>query len=264
MVVFPNAKINIGLNIISKREDGYHNIESCFYPIDFCDILEVLPAEKFSFTSTGIPIPGSSNENLCLKAYELIKADFDIPTVQIHLHKIIPIGAGLGGGSSDASFTLKALNSLFELSLTEEQLENYAAELGSDCPFFIHNKPTLATGTGTTFQNIELDLSSYHIALVYPDIHVSTKEAYSGVMPKATDQPLIKLLSEPIDTWKGIVKNDFEQSVFSQYPTIEKAKQDLYTKGAIYASMTGSGSTVYGFFENHIEDDQNLIWTRTL
>ncbi|MTI39918.1 4-(cytidine 5'-diphospho)-2-C-methyl-D-erythritol kinase [Fulvivirga lutimaris] len=260
MVVFPNAKINIGLNILSKRDDGYHNIESCFYPIPFCDVLEILPADQLSFTSTGIPIPGDADSNLCLKAYQLLQKDFDIPPVQIHLHKIIPIGAGLGGGSADATFTLKALNQMFNLNLTDEQLEKYASQLGSDCPFFVKNKPVIAKGTGNIFERIDVNLSGMHLQLIYLDIHVSTKKAYAGVVPKDSNQNLNADLSKNISVWKTAVKNDFEKSVFQQFQQVEEVKALLYKNGALYASMTGSGSAVFGIFDREVASLSNCVW----
>ena len=261
MVVFPNAKINLGLNIVSKRKDGYHNIESCFYPIPFCDILEILPADELSFTSTGIFIPGSSEHNLCLKAYKLLKADFDLPPVQIHLHKIIPIGAGLGGGSADATFTLKILNDLFNLNLLDEQLENYAAQLGSDCPFFVKNKPVFATGTGTTFEDCELDLIGYYLILTYPKIHIGTKEAYAGVVPHRPSIPIKEVITRGMGDWKLNLKNEFEDSIFPSHPEIKNLKNRFYENGALYVSMTGSGSAVYGVFENEpSEKISDVVW----
>lgn len=249
MVVFPNAKINLGLNILSKREDGYHTIESCFYPIQLSDILEILPAKELSFTSTGIKIPGDKDNNLCQKTYQLIKSDFDIPPVQIHLHKIIPIGAGLGGGSSDATFTLKVLNELFELNINDEQLEKYASILGSDCPFFVKNKPVLAKGTGTEFEPVTLDLADCHIDLEYPDVHISTNEAYAGVLPHLPEKSIKEIINLPISDWKEQLKNDFEDSIFPKHPEIQRLKESFYKRGALYSSMTGSGSAVYGIFK---------------
>lgn len=254
MVSFPNAKINLGLNIISKRPDGYHNIESCFYPITWCDILEIIPAKKTQFTSSGIDIPGALEENLCLKAYQLLNEDFDLPTVHIHLHKVIPIGAGLGGGSADASFVLKMLNEKYELSLSIEQLESYASKLGSDCPFFIQNKPVIASGTGTTFSSLDIDLMGKHLIVIKPDAHISTQEAYSGVFPKKPLHSIKEIIEDhPIKNWSSLLHNDFEDSIFPKHSSIEKIKADLYDQGAVYASMTGSGAAVYGIFEQEIE-----------
>jgi len=252
MVVFPNAKINIGLNVVEKREDGFHNIESIFYPVtNLFDVLEIVAnsENQLEFTSSGIEIPGDSKSNLCLKAYYLLKKDFEIPFVKIHLHKVIPIGAGLGGGSSDAAFMLKALNELFELNLTPSKLIAYARKLGSDCAFFIKNKPVYAYHKGDEFESIDLDLSSYEIKLEYPNIHVGTSEAYSGVIPKVADYNLKEAIKLPIKSWVTSIKNDFEESIFSNYPKIENLKKEMYTNGAIYAAMTGSGSAVFGIFE---------------
>lgn len=251
MIVYPNAKINIGLNVVEKRDDGFHNIESLFYPVmDVFDVLEVVENDEnqLKFTSSGISIPGDKDSNLCVKAFHLIRADYPIHFVKIHLQKNIPIGAGLGGGSSDASFMLKALNELFELNLTLEQLVNYAKQLGSDCAFFIENKPVYACGKGDEFENIELDLSAYTIKIEYPKIHIGTAEAYSGITPSPSEVNLKELIIAPINDWKKYIKNDFEASVFPQYPEIEKIKQKMYTNGAVFASMTGSGSAVFGIF----------------
>lgn len=252
MVSFPNAKINIGLHVTKKRSDGFHNIESCFYPVGWCDVLEILPAEKLSFKSTGISIPGNPETNLCLKAYHLIKQDFNIMPVTIHLHKVVPIGAGLGGGSADCAFTIKTLNDLFELHLTTEQMENYARKLGSDCAFFIQNRPKYCVGKGDEFSEIFLDLSSKFIVLVNPNIHISTAEAYFGVKPTIAEIDLNEILQKPVNQWVTIVKNDFESCLLTKYPIISTIKEQLYAQGAVYASMTGSGSTVFGIFEEEI------------
>ena len=246
MILFPNAKINLGLHIKNKRADGYHELETIFYSINFCDVLEILPSDQLTFTSSGIDIPGKGN--LCIDAYHLLRDDFNIPAVHIHLHKIIPIGAGLGGGSSDAAFTLKGLNELFDLQLSREQLRTYAVKIGADCPFFIENKPMLATGVGEILESIELDLSAYHIAIVKPNIHVSTKKAYSLVTPNEPLYSLRDLIKTPVKQWQ--LQNDFEQSVFAKYPAIKDLKNSLYEQGAVYAAMSGSGSSVFGLFEN--------------
>ena len=250
MVLFPNAKINIGLNITEKRADGFHNIESIFYPIlDLYDVLEIVKNDELKFTSTGIEIPGNEKDNLCLKAYHLLKQDFDISPVHIYLLKIIPIGAGLGGGSADAAFTLKGLNNLFELNLSDNDLIEYARKLGSDCAFFIQNKPVYAFNKGDEFEAIDLDLSTYEIKVEYPDIHIGTAEAYAGVSPKHSTKNIKELIITPIEIWKNEVKNDFEESIFSNHPAIKDLKEKMYNYGAVYASMTGSGSAVYGVFE---------------
>tara|TARA_B100000900_G_scaffold249355_1_gene212260 strand:- start:2436 stop:3218 length:783 start_codon:yes stop_codon:yes gene_type:complete len=246
LILFPNAKINVGLHIKSKRVDGYHELETIFYPVKYCDVLEILPSHKLAFTRSGIDIPGDGN--LCLDAYQLLKQGFNIPTVHIHLHKIIPIGAGLGGGSSDAAFTLKGLNDLFDLQLSNEQLRMYAVQIGADCPFFIDNKPMLANGIGEVLEPIDLDLSAYHIAIVKPNIHISTAEAYSGVIPKEPLYSLRDLIKSPVKEWQ--IQNDFEQSVFAKHPAIEELKSYLYKQGAVYAAMTGSGSSVFALFKS--------------
>jgi 4-diphosphocytidyl-2-C-methyl-D-erythritol kinase len=249
MIVYPNAKINLGLNILRKREDGYHDISSVFYPVNDCvDILEIVKSDNFEFTKSGIEIP--NGENICEKAWKLFHIDFEIGNVKIHLHKQIAIGAGLGGGSADASFTLKALNEIFELKLTNKELEKYALQLGADCPFFIDNTPKLVEGIGEKMINIDLDLSEYNIRLINPGIHVSTKEAYSDLVPKTPVLSVEKIIEFPIIEWKGKLKNDFETSGFLKYPSLEKIKEELYTDGAIYASMSGSGSVFYGVFSS--------------
>ncbi|MFY0654257.1 MAG: 4-(cytidine 5'-diphospho)-2-C-methyl-D-erythritol kinase [Cyclobacteriaceae bacterium] len=256
MISFPNAKINLGLNILSKRADGFHNISSCFYPVGWCDVLEIIPADKLQFSSSGIDIPGDAEDNLCLKAYKLLKRNFDIPPVHIHLHKIIPIGAGLGGGSSDCAFTFKLLNELFDLELSNISLENYASQLGSDCPFFIRNQPVLVSGTGNEFSEVSLDLSEKHIIIVYPNIHVSTKEAYAGINPANPSLAIEEILNRNPRDWHEPLVNDFENSVIPNHPEINEVKNLLYDKGALYSSMTGSGSAVYGIFneESQIQE----------
>jgi len=248
MILFPNAKLNIGLNVISQRPDGFRNLESCFYPVQWCDALEILPAAENRFTLSGIPVPGNTDTNLCLKAYELLKADYDLAPVFMHLHKNIPIGAGLGGGSADAAFALRLLNDLFRLNLNAEQLQDYARRLGSDCAFFIRNQPVFATEKGDIFQDIKLDLTGYGCTVVYPDLHITTAEAYSQVIPQAPGQPLLAALQQDISTWKYTVKNDFEVALFPRYPMLAEIKEQLYQSGALYASMTGSGSAVFGIF----------------
>lgn len=251
MILYPNAKINLGLNVVEKRADGYHNIETVFYPIGLCDVLEVNPSETctdYSFSSAGISIDGDPDDNLIVKAYHLLRSGYQFPPVDISLVKQIPFGAGLGGGSSDAAFILKALNELFNLKMTTRRLEVLAAKLGADCPVFIKNKPVFATGIGNVFSSIDLSLKGYYLLLVKPDIHVSTPLAYSQVIPQKPELSLAELIKQPISEWKNSVKNDFEVSVFKAYPLIEKIKQQLYDMGAVYASMSGSGSSVYGIF----------------
>lgn len=253
MVVFPNCKINIGLNILRKREDGYHDLQTIFYPVGIQDALEVIEAENSSteiiFSSSGSPISGKEDNNLCIKAYYLLKKDFpQIPCVKMHLHKAIPMGAGLGGGSADAAFTLQLLNTKFELNISTKQLMSYALQLGSDCPFFLINKPCYATGRGEELEEIALDLSGYKILLVNPGIHIDTTLAFSGIIPGAHNTDLKKIIREPIIQWRDNLFNDFEKGVFQKHPQISAIKDQLYKQGALYACMSGSGSTVYGIF----------------
>lgn len=249
MVLFSNAKINLGLNIVSKREDGFHNIETIFYPVDFCDIIEIREANKFNIVNTGLIVDELIENNLCTKAYILLKQKYSISPVEIHLHKQVPFGAGLGGGSSNASFVLKALNVLFDLNITDEELGKLASQLGSDCAFFIKNKASYATQRGDILENLELDLSKYFISIVHPNIHVNTSEAYRGISPKSTKVSLKQIAKEPIGKWKEMMINDFETNVFKLHPKIKGIKEQLYKNGAVYASMSGSGSSVYGIFE---------------
>lgn len=256
MIVFPNAKINIGLHVVSKRPDGYHSLETIFYPVPLTDVLEMAETGETGISFSGIPVDGPPGDNLILKAYQLLKNDFDIPPVQFHLHKTIPIGAGLGGGSSDAAFTLKMLNDYFKLHLNPENLKKYAARLGADCPFFIENKPAFAEGIGDELTQIELDLTQFHLVLLKPEVSVCTALAYKHVIPAKPDFHLKELPAIPLNQWKDVIKNDFENSVFQLYPEIEKWKELLYERGAIYASMSGSGSAVFGIFR-HLPVDFN-------
>lgn len=253
MLYFPNAKINIGLNILGKREDGYHNIESIFFPIPLKDVLEIIPAKEFSFTVGGVEhIEG---ENLCVKAYKLLKNDYNLPPINTFLQKIIPIGAGLGGGSADASFMLTALNSFFNLQLSNNKLKEYALKLGSDCPFFIDNTPKYVTGRGEVMTDVNLDLKGYFLVLINPNIHISTQEAYSTLkLPENPNKDLIQIIKDyPIEEWKNHIKNDFEPNIFKLHPQIPEIKSKLYKMGALYASMTGTGSTVFGLFNQEVD-----------
>ena len=248
MIIYPNAKINIGLNILSKRVDGYHNISSVFYPINDCfDIIEIKKSNKFLFTTSGEKIIGENN--LCVDAYKIIYSLFNIPSVHIHLHKQIPIGSGLGGGSSNASFILKGLNKLFDLELTDSELEKMSLDIGADCPFFIDNKPKMVSGIGEIMEPINLDLSNFNIELHHSDIKVSTAEVFSKFKIIKSDNSLSTSIMEPIENWKSKINNDFEKLIFSSYPELEKIKEDFYERGALYSSMTGTGSTVYGIFK---------------
>jgi len=249
MLIFPNAKINIGLNIINRRDDGYHNLETVFYPINIKDALEIVVADELNFESSGLEIPGRVEDNLCIKGYHLLKKDFDLPPVKIHLRKNIPIGAGLGGGSADAAFFIRLVNQNFNLGMTDDRMMGYARQLGADCAFFIQNKPVFAFEKGDEFEPIRLDLSKYKIVLVMPPVHVSTAEAYRGVAPAPVKESLMDLIYEPVSEWKKFIKNDFEVSVFKNHPEIRGVKAALYQAGAIFASMSGSGASVFGIFD---------------
>ena len=248
MILYSNAKINIGLNVLSKRVDGYHNISSVFYPINNCfDIIEIKKSNKFLFTTSGEKIIGENN--LCVAAYNLIFSLFKISPVHIHLHKEIPVGSGLGGGSSNASFILKGLNQLFGLELTNLELEKISLDIGADCPFFIENKPKMVSGIGEIMKPINLDLSNFIIELYHSNINVSTAEVFSKFKIIKKDDSLSTSIMEPVENWKRKINNDFEKLIFSRYPELEKAKEDFYQRGALYSSMTGTGSTIYGIFK---------------
>lgn len=259
MITYPNAKINIGLNITERRPDGYHNIESVFYPINLQDAVEIKtiegeePQGGYKLKVSGTILDGTPDDNLVVKAYQLLRKDFNFPAQKIHLYKHIPVGAGLGGGSSDAAAIIKMLNEKFALGLTSEQMQNYAVQIGADCPFFINNTPVFATGIGNIFTPIELSLHGKTIILVKPDIFVSTRDAYALVKPSPAAIPLTEAIKQPISEWKQIITNDFEKSVFAKYPEIAAIKDKLYDMGALYASMSGSGSAVYGIFDSPIE-----------
>ena len=253
LVVFPNCKINLGLHILNKRTDGFHDLETIFYPLPFKEALEVILEEdetkEINLTSTGLPINLTSANNICIKAYQLLKTDFpDLPTIKIYLHKTIPAGGGLGGGSADGAFTLLLLNKKFDLQLSIEELKKYASALGSDCAFFISNKPCIASGRGEVLEQMKIDLSAYKIILVNPGIHINTAWAFQHIVPRSKRISLKEIIKEPVINWKGILVNDFEESIFKKIPRIESVKTYLYEQGAIYASMTGSGSIVYGLF----------------
>ncbi len=249
MLAFANAKINIGLNITARRPDRYHQIETVFYPLKINDVVELTDATTLSCVVAGSDFEGAMEDNICFKAFKLLSQDFNIPAQQITLLKNIPVGAGLGGGSSDGAHVIRLLNTKFHLGLSDEEMERYASRLGADCAFFIRNKPVYATEVGDKFEPIELDLSAYFMVLVTPPIHVSTAEAYAGVVPNSKTEPLPELMKLQVREWKDRVKNDFEDSVFRKYPAIQQIKQDLYAAGALYASLSGSGSSVYGIFE---------------
>lgn len=254
MITFPNAKINIGLDVLNKRPDGYHNIESLFYPIPLQDALEILPSNAgLEYTTSGIVLECESEDNLVVKAFRLMQDKYKLPNVKIHLHKHIPFGAGLGGGSADAAFTLKMLNAMFELNITEHELIAYAAVLGADCAFFIKNTPQIASGIGEVLMDSAINLKGKFLLLVKPDIEVPTANAYKFIQPSLPELSLKENLTFPINEWKKAVKNDFELSVFKQYPSLSDVKDKMYELGAIYAAMSGSGSSIFGIFDEKPE-----------
>jgi 4-diphosphocytidyl-2-C-methyl-D-erythritol kinase len=261
MIVFPICKINLGLRVFDKRADGFHNIETIFYPVQWCDALEALPVSTpadhhhLSFETRGLKIEGSEKDNLCVKAVRLLQQKFKVPSIKMCLLKNIPLSGGLGGGSSDGALTLKLVNDLFHLKVSIEQLRQFASQLGSDCAFFIENIPCLATGKGDNLIPIALDLSSYYILIVHPALSVSTAWAYdsAGSGPRSLSEAkdkkgLEEIIRQPVKSWRKELKNDFEEVVFKKYPEIAKIKKQLYKQGALYASMSGSGSAVYGIF----------------
>jgi 4-diphosphocytidyl-2-C-methyl-D-erythritol kinase len=261
MVVFPNCKINIGLNILAKRPDGYHDLQTVFYPLGIKDALEIIESDELTnpitYSSSGLEITGKTENNLCIKAYQLLKNDFpSLPFIKMHLHKTIPMGAGLGGGSADAAFTLQLINKKFSLQLSQQQLLLYALELGSDCPFFIYNKPCFAKGRGEILEPVVLDLSNYSFLIINPGIHINTQLAFSTLSIKENIPPLRSLITKPIADWKNEIVNDFEKTIFPLYPAIVALKNQLYAAGAIYASMSGSGSSVFGIFQ---KDNRPLL-----
>jgi len=241
---------------LKKRIDGYHNIESIFYPVKWCDAIEAIQEERngtINISPFGIQIPGSPESNLCVNAYHLLSAKYKLPSLHLWLLKCIPMGAGLGGGSADAVFFLSLLNNLFQLNISRKELKIYASQIGSDCTFFIENKPALVTGTGNIISPIKLDLNSYYIAIVYPQIHVDTKNAYSLITPHKRQSSLNDLIQAPIGAWKETISNDFEEPIFKTTPQLVELKDFLYKQGALYASMTGSGSAIYGIFDKKPE-----------
>lgn len=259
MICFPNAKINLGLHVINKREDGFHTIETVFLPVGFSDMLECVENTRYSqeqkcvFVSHGLPVSGQVNDNLVVKAYRMLDARFDLPPVLVHLNKIIPMGAGLGGGSSDAAHMIKCLNELFSIGLSVTDMENYAAKLGSDCAFFIGNKPAYLLGKGHELQPFQINLDGYYLVLINTGAHSNTALAYKHAIRREiydeTDN-LKTILAKPVSSWKGELKNDFESSVFKSIPELASVKSWLYQQGAVYASMSGSGASMFGLFEH--------------
>jgi 4-diphosphocytidyl-2-C-methyl-D-erythritol kinase len=270
MLAFPNAKINLGLNVTGIRSDGFHEIETVIVPVGLRDILEIVPSgeQHVNFHSSGLTIPGKVADNLCLHAYELIRSGFQIPRIRMHLHKMIPMGAGLGGGSSDAVSAIKLLRTIFSLELTDMQLFDYAGKMGSDCAFFIGNKPVFASGKGDHLEPVELNLAGYSVVIIIPPVHVNTADAYKQVAVNKPVESLRTILKASPREWKNSLVNDFEDSVFKQYPVILEIKKTLYAEGAVYASMSGSGSAVYGLFNQALPDLTSfkgcITWTGSL
>jgi 4-diphosphocytidyl-2-C-methyl-D-erythritol kinase len=256
MLAFPPAKINLGLNILRRRPDGYHDLETIFLAIPLRDALEIVfdpslpPASSPVFTGSGLEVEGPASENICVHAYRLMQADYpQLPPARIHLHKVIPMGAGLGGGSSDGAHTLMLLNRMAGLGLSPDSLRDYALTLGSDCPFFMYGQPCFATGRGEEMEPVTLDLTGYRLVLVNPGIHVSTATAFRGILPSVPEISARDIIRTPVAAWRETLVNDFERTIFPEYPEIGQIKQKLYTQGAVYASMSGSGSSVYGIFD---------------
>jgi 4-diphosphocytidyl-2-C-methyl-D-erythritol kinase len=250
MISFPHAKINLGLYVISKRSDGFHNLETVFYPLPLRDALEIIPSEENRFLQTGLEIPAGKDDNLVMVAYRILKKIYPkITPLEIHLHKSIPLGAGLGGGSSDAAETLKLISNLFDLHIPGEEIDDYALKLGSDCPFFIQSSPCIGRGRGEILEPIPLDLSAYSILLIHPEIRIETAWAYSKVKTALPENDLKESILQPVENWVNLIHNDFELPVFEVHPTLRKIKEKLYMSGAIYAAMTGSGSTIFGIFK---------------
>ena len=250
MIAFPHAKINLGLSITSKRPDGFHNLETIFYPIPLREAVEIVPSPEPRFFPTGLEVPGKGVDNLVMRAYQLLKKNFPkTGPLDIHLHKAIPLGSGLGGGSSDAAAVLQLINRYFNLEISSSRLDGYALELGSDCPFFMQSSPCFATGRGEILEPVSLDLSGYSLLLIHPEIRIETAWAFSAVKPGAPPSDLKKSILGPVESWVATIRNDFEEPVFQVHPSLQKIKKKLYAAGALYASMTGSGSTIYGVFK---------------
>ncbi len=249
MILFPPSKINLGLNVLYKRTDGYHEIDTCMLPIPLKDVLEILPSDNFQFVQSGLLVDGKQDHNLCVKAFDLLRQKRNIPNVYMHLRKQIPMGAGLGGGSADAAYVLSGLNQLFQLELTLGELEQIASELGSDCPFFMKNVPQIGGGRGELLSHIELNLNGYYLKILNPGIHSDTTQAYKQICFSNREMSVREVLSLPIDLWKDKLHNDFEDPLFNQHPLLQEIKDSLYNEGAVYAAMSGSGSTMFGVYE---------------
>lgn len=273
MLLLPNCKINIGLNIVGKRPDGYHNLETVFYPIPLRDNLEFKEISEedgpYQLILGGVPIEGNPEQNLIVKVYLSLKEEFNLPALELNLYKHIPMGAGLGGGSSDAATMMTGLNEHYDLGLSQQDMERRLAKFGADCPFFVRNRPAFATGIGDELSDSHVTLKGKHIVLVKPDVFVSTKEAYAQVVPQPAQVPLCEAITQPIERWKEMVVNDFEKSVFPNHPELPAIKQTLYDMGALYAAMSGSGSTIFGIFDRPITEakevfKQHFVFTQKL
>ena len=260
MIIFSYPKINLGLKIVRKRSDGYHDLESIFYPLyHWKDALEIVESAHFRFENTGIVVDAAPEKNLVVRAYRLLCEKFALPPIHIHLHKTIPMGAGLGGGSSNATFMLKLLNDFFDLQFSVSDLLQYALQLGSDCPFFVQDGPKYVTGRGEHLQNISLDLQNYFITVIYPNVSITTAEAFAGIQPAPSEFSFLELVQAPFAQWKKHLHNDFETTIFSRYPILAQLKANLYQAGALYASMSGSGSAMYGIFEKPTMLDTSFL-----
>ncbi len=269
MVSFPHCKINLGLRIINKRPDGFHNIETCFYPVPWTDILEIIPASSFSFANTGIVVGSKVEDNLCVRTYRMLQKDFNLPPVAMHLHKIVPMGAGLGGGSSDATHTLSMLNHIFELGLPLDKLRYFAAQLGSDCAFFVGRQAMIGTGRGELLAEVNVSLSGKFLIIVKPDVQIPTAEAYQQVVPSNQDISIREIVEgQRLEDWRHTLVNDFESGIFKRYPVLKEIKDALYAKGALFASMSGSGSSVFGVFNGFVDlkksFEGSMYWSEML
>jgi len=268
---YSNAKINIGLNIIEKRNDGFHNIETIFFPINMRDAIEIVDSKEntdYTFSASGIPIDIEAKDNIVVKAYELIRSKYNFPAQDIHLHKSIPFGAGLGGGSANAAYMTRLLNKKFDLGMSSIEMEETVSQLGSDCAFFIKNEPAFAAMKGDKLSAITLDLSGYHILLVKPNVHISTPEAYANIKPQKPEISLKELIKAPIENWKNLIRNDFEASIFPKHPQLAQIKEELYAHGALFAAMSGSGSSMFGIFKEEPQVlpqwEKHYYWTDRL
>lgn len=254
MLTFPPCKINLGLHVLARRQDGYHDIETCLYPVPWSDMLDIVPSREFTFTSTGVQVPGPQSENLCVRAWNLVKTEYDIDPVAIHLHKLIPTGAGLGGGSSDGAFTLTTLNKIFHLAMSPDVLKTFASRLGSDCAFFVDSVPRLGTGRGDVLKEISLSLKGKYLIIVKPEVHISTARAYGRITPVTHGLSVREIIEEyPLSEWRHLLQNDFEDHIFKEFPLVESIHQKLYDHGAAFARMSGSGSAVFAIFDEAID-----------